>query len=153
MKNKKKILRKLATVLAISAVTASFVCTAVSAVTPNIVKSYNNVALDQNRSFEPLSWIKGYFETGNSSHRARAGTHFNTGSLNGQALTNLYYYTSSSLKPILLDYKGAVSGKGWVCSDWVTAPNGYTSVAKIRFIGQKYNDYGTLISIDQINVN
>lgn len=154
MKKIRSIFSKVMSSITVSAIALSFAASAVGAVSTTVLHDYT-ASLDQDRSFIPLSWMEGYFETGNSSHNGRAGTHFNPGSLDGKAFTKLYYNTATENNK-LVNYDGANTSKnfwGWIESSWVEAPSNYTSCSKIYFYGYKYNDYGNVISIYRIDVN
>lgn len=154
MKKLSKFIKKSIITLAITAITLLLSLTAVSAATTKVLGDYT-AALDRDRSFQPVSWIVGHFQTGNSSHNGRAGTHYNPGSLRGKAVTKLYYNTRKS-RHVKVTYQGENTRKnfwGWIESDWVTAPNNYTSCSKIYFCGYKYNSSGKISLIERIDVN
>lgn len=145
-------IKKIVSAIALSAVVATFATMAVSALTESVLQR-ETVSLDQNRTFNPNSYFYGYFETGTSSHGARTGTHYNSGSLRGCAYSVLTY-TDTSGTVHTSTYNGKNSGTGWIDSAWVEAPlNYYKSVDKIKFVGEKYNIYGDATKRDIVYVN
>ncbi len=136
--------------------TASYAFVAVNAVSTTVLKSYKNYPLDRNHNFEDVSYMHGYFETGNSSHKARAGTHYNVGSLYGRAYTYLYYYPSGSNTPTRVVDIGRYivkNSSNWICAPWVTVDKSYTSAQSIIFWREKMNNAGTVLYRERINVN
>ena len=154
MKKIRSLFKKMIISLTISAITLILAVSSVGAVTTNVLQDYT-ASLDQNGTFQPVSWMVGYFESGTNNHNGRAGTHYNPGTLNGKAVTKLYYMNSyHEIVPV--QYDGASTSKnywGWIESSWVEAPDDYISCIKINFYGYKYNSYGNLIIIDRIDVN
>ncbi len=156
MKKIKKITKNVAKVFGMStiaAVTLFSAAVTVQAYSVTILGKYS-VSLNTDRTFNPASQMYGYFETKNSQHGPRAGTHFNPGSLSGGAYTELYYRTTTSSE-VLVQPKGYVSGgpNEWICSEWVEVPEDYTAVLSLAFIGEKFNNNGTIIAKEVTYVN
>ena len=155
----KKIVKKLISGALISATALTFSIMAVSAapiVTRTVDSStYGLVPLDRNQNFSSkiITFLKGEYQVYNGSHETRCRAIYNSGSLNGKTLSNLYYNTKDKTN-IRVDYDGVVSGIGAMTSNWVTpGTNNYVSVSKLAFYGKKYNNNNELLFVDIIYVD
>lgn len=152
MKTKKfKVVKKVVSAIALSAVVATFATTAVGAVTINRLENTSS-KFTSDEYFSPVSYFYGVFEAKNSSHGPRGGTLYNTGSLKGTAYLKLTYLDASKGLRTSSETGKCAIGSGWVQSDWVEAPSDCQYVQQITFTGDKYNDNGTLIIRDYVSV-
>lgn len=143
--------KKILSTLALSAAVAAFATAAVNAAPEYILGTYSE-PLNQYRNYFPTSYFHGYYETGDSSHGARAGLHYDPGYLPATSYVNLYYKDSNG-NECRVDYTGAVSGKGnWVLSEWVTAPTGKNTASKIKYFAKQYNENYQLLFTDIVYV-
>ena len=154
-----KVCKKLISGALISATALTFSIMAVSAapvVQRNVDSStYSSIPLDRNYYFSSskIPILHGNYQLYDGSHATRCNAVYNSGSLNGKALSNLYYNTKYKTN-IKANSDGIVSGKGAMTSKWVTpGTNNYVSVSKLSLYGKKYNNNNELIIVDIIYVD
>ncbi len=155
----KNIVKKLICGALISATALTFSIMAVSAA-PIVMRTvdsttYSLVPLDRNYYFSStkIPILHGNYQLYDGSHATRCNAVYNSGSLEGKTLSNLYYNTKDKTN-IKVGYDGVVSGKGALTSNWVTpGTNKYVSVSKLALYGKKYNNNNDLLSVDIIYVN